>query len=290
MSGFFWGSGGGGSGAVTSVAGKTGAVTLASGDVVGDAPLASPTFTGTVTLPNSTVTNAMLAGSITAAKISASLDQFTAPAADVAFNSHKGTGVTAGVAVDDLSVIGQALEQYRMTQRGFIAWSYDPSYATAGTVAVSQSLYVIKVPLPLNKTYSITGCVVAVPTAGATLTSGQNLLTLYNQAGTKQGDTADQSAVWTTTGTYATNFSGGPYSIAGGLGNYCWVSFLSNGTTPASFATSGTRLAYNATSTGAATGASLWAARNGTTVTATATITPSSNVITAALAYWVGLF
>lgn len=33
------------------------------------APLASPTFTGTVTLPNSTVTNAMLAGSITAAKL-----------------------------------------------------------------------------------------------------------------------------------------------------------------------------------------------------------------------------
>jgi hypothetical protein len=37
---------------VTSVAGRTGAVTLAVGDVSGAAPLASPTFTGTVTLPS----------------------------------------------------------------------------------------------------------------------------------------------------------------------------------------------------------------------------------------------
>ena len=36
---------------VTSVAGKTGAVTLEVGDVSGAAPLASPTFTGTVTIP-----------------------------------------------------------------------------------------------------------------------------------------------------------------------------------------------------------------------------------------------
>jgi hypothetical protein len=37
---------------VTSVAGRTGAVTLAVGDVSGAAPLASPTFTGTVTIPS----------------------------------------------------------------------------------------------------------------------------------------------------------------------------------------------------------------------------------------------
>lgn len=53
------GSGGGG-GAVTSVFGRTGAVTAASGDyavsqVTGAAPTASPTFTGTVTLPTGTV-------------------------------------------------------------------------------------------------------------------------------------------------------------------------------------------------------------------------------------------
>ena len=39
-------------GAVTSVAGRTGAVTLAVADVSGAAPLESPTFTGTVTIPS----------------------------------------------------------------------------------------------------------------------------------------------------------------------------------------------------------------------------------------------
>jgi hypothetical protein len=41
-----------GGGAVTSVAGRTGAVTLAVADVSGAAPLASPTFTGTITTPD----------------------------------------------------------------------------------------------------------------------------------------------------------------------------------------------------------------------------------------------
>jgi hypothetical protein len=40
-----------GAGAVTSVAGRTGAIVLAVADVSGAAPLASPTFTGTVTIP-----------------------------------------------------------------------------------------------------------------------------------------------------------------------------------------------------------------------------------------------
>jgi hypothetical protein len=43
---------------VTSVAGRTGAITLAVADVSGAAPLASPTFTGTVTIP----TGASIAG------------------------------------------------------------------------------------------------------------------------------------------------------------------------------------------------------------------------------------
>jgi hypothetical protein len=44
-------------GAVKSVAGKTGVVTLASGDVVGDAPLASPALTGTPTAPTPTTSD-----------------------------------------------------------------------------------------------------------------------------------------------------------------------------------------------------------------------------------------
>jgi len=56
-------SGGGGGGAVSSVFGRTGAVTAASGDysvsqVTGAAPLASPTFTGVITGPDGTMVSA----------------------------------------------------------------------------------------------------------------------------------------------------------------------------------------------------------------------------------------
>jgi hypothetical protein len=50
---------------VTSVAGRTGAVTLAVADVSGAAPLASPTFTGTVTIP----TGASISGYATTASL-----------------------------------------------------------------------------------------------------------------------------------------------------------------------------------------------------------------------------
>jgi hypothetical protein len=55
-----------GSGAVTSVAGRTGAVVLAVADVSGAAPLASPTFTGTVTIP----AGASISGYATTASLS----------------------------------------------------------------------------------------------------------------------------------------------------------------------------------------------------------------------------
>jgi hypothetical protein len=51
---------------VTSVAGRTGAVTLAVADVSGAAPLASPTFTGTVTIP----AGASISGYATTASLS----------------------------------------------------------------------------------------------------------------------------------------------------------------------------------------------------------------------------
>jgi hypothetical protein len=52
---------------VTSVAGRTGAVTLAVADVSGAAPLASPTFTGTPSLPTGTTAVTQTAGNDTTA-------------------------------------------------------------------------------------------------------------------------------------------------------------------------------------------------------------------------------
>jgi hypothetical protein len=251
------------------------------------APLASPTFTGTVTLPNSTVTNAQLAGSITAAKISASLDQFTAPAADVSANSHKITSLTSGSAPTDATAFGQNQIAYDLAQRGILAQNFAPT-SSSTAIAVSQSLYVMKIWLPY--TISVTSILVGITTAGATLTSGQNIATLYAQDGTKKGDTADQSAVWTTGNGYVMAVSGGPYTMTGGAGAYCWVSILSNGTTPATFASGGNRVVVNLASTGELTGANMIIARNGTTVTASPSpLVPGSNVVTGSQSIWIGL-
>jgi hypothetical protein len=57
--------GGGGGGAVSSVAGRTGAVTLSVADISGALAAASPSFTGTLTGPNATLSGALNAGTST---------------------------------------------------------------------------------------------------------------------------------------------------------------------------------------------------------------------------------
>ena len=200
-----------------------------------------------------------------------------------------GDQIAAAITAQTITDIELAdLNTFDMNVRGFLAWTFPPYVAAAGTVAVSQSLYVMKIWLP--KTISVTNINVAVTTAGSSLTSTQNICTLYAQDGTKKGDTADQTAVWTTAGDYSMAVGGGPYSLTGGTGNYCWVSILSNGTTPASFAVGATRNAMNASGSGVLSGANLIAARNGTTITASPSpLVPGSNVITSSLSYWVGL-
>lgn len=66
---------------VTSVAGKTGAVTLDVADVSGAAPLASPTFTGTPSLPTGTTAVTQAAGNNTTAVATTAFVQQEVPAA-----------------------------------------------------------------------------------------------------------------------------------------------------------------------------------------------------------------
>jgi hypothetical protein len=77
---------------VTSVAGRTGAVTLAVADVSGAAPLASPTFTGTPSLPTGTTAVTQTAGNnttavATTAFVTAAVPAFATPAQARAFTS-----------------------------------------------------------------------------------------------------------------------------------------------------------------------------------------------------------
>lgn len=66
---------------VTSVAGKTGAVSLAVADVSGAAPLSSPTFTGTPSLPTGTIAVTQAAGNSTTAVATTAFVQQEVPTA-----------------------------------------------------------------------------------------------------------------------------------------------------------------------------------------------------------------
>lgn len=90
--------GGGGGGAVSSVAGRTGAVVLAVADVSGAAPLASPTFTGTVTHPDAST--ATSAGFNNVKSIGIGIGAGAYP-----FDNEGTTTVTSGVPVQNNVVI-----------------------------------------------------------------------------------------------------------------------------------------------------------------------------------------
>ncbi len=123
----------GGSSAVTSVAGRSGAVTLAVADVSGAAPLASPTFTGTVTIPSGaaisgylaltggTLTGALLvnsggggnvarlAGAATSAAVVLGVDAGSADTnVNVTLGNPKGTGYVSAQTADSTAAGGNA--------------------------------------------------------------------------------------------------------------------------------------------------------------------------------------
>lgn len=194
--------------------------------------------------------------------------------------------LTSPALQDALARLTQSAAIYDPTLRGFLCESGPPLGQTTAA-PVSQSEIATKIWLPPGGA-KITGSMVNVSTGGATLTGAQNLVTLYSAAGTKIASCADQSAVWTGTGNFAADFTGGPFTLTD---PYCWVSLLSNGTTPATFrALNGNAAWTNVGFGGTLTGAAVFAGRIGTAVTAPATFTPSGLVITGTALYWIGLY
>lgn len=110
---------------------------------------------------------------------------------------------------------------------GLKSWSFDPATAAAGTVPTSGTVVMAKLYLPAG-TASAVG--VSINTVGVGLTAGQNFMGLYNQAGTRVGVTADQTASWATVG-YKQIPLVAPAAIA--APGFYYVAFLSNGATPA---------------------------------------------------------
>lgn len=163
----------------------------------------------------------------------------------------------------------------------FAAWNGDPRYIQAGIVATGGTLYVMGVWV--DEPTIVQNLWVSVSTAGSTLTAGQNLISLYSTSGVKLADSADQSGIWTSSGSRAAAIT--PQAIT--AGSYVYVTLLSVGTTPASFS----RLAATPVVANSNTsGATLVYAVNGTGLSATpATITPSANTTAGAQGFWVAL-
>lgn len=169
---------------------------------------------------------------------------------NIAMGSNKLTGLANGTAAQDGAAFGQiptagtgstnftAGNDNRVLQafnsqkpQGFVTVNYDPESisGTAG-VNVSGTVYLHKVYLAQGQT--VTGLAVGVQTAGATLTSGQNLLGLYDSSGNRVGQTADQSAVWTSTG-YKSAALTASYAVT--TAGFYYIAVLAVGTTPPAF-------------------------------------------------------
>lgn len=130
---------------------------------------------------------------------------------------------------------------------GWLGWTADPLYCNAtAIIPTSGTIYamafILRQPIQLN---NIT---VFVSTAGATLTAGQSLLAVYNQAGSSRlALSADQSVNWVSTGNAVASM-GGPIVLPAA---HYWLCWLSVGTTMPTFRTSGSIQAANLGNSGA---------------------------------------
>jgi hypothetical protein len=110
-----------------------------------------------------------------------------------------------------------------------IQWQFDLASNMVATAITSGTVNMSK--LWIRQPVTITNVCVAIGTVGAALVAGQNFAGLYDQAGTRLGQTADQTANWGTTGSKQMALTA-PVAIAT-PGAY-YVAVLSNaGTTPA---------------------------------------------------------
>lgn len=130
-------------------------------------------------------------------------------------------------AIDSASLVTKTL--FPPSYHGMQAWAFDPLLA-GNQVGGSGSLLQVKVVVAAAGT--CTGIVVDVTTVGATLTSGQNKVCLWDPTDAQVGISADQSSSWITTGVKIIPFAGGAVTVNPGIYT---VGILSNGATGASF-------------------------------------------------------
>ena len=109
---------------------------------------------------------------------------------------------------------------------GLKGWSYDPATQSTTLTMATGTIYMSKIKLDVG---TITALGTGINTAGSSLTAGQSFMALYDNSGTLLGQTADQSANWTTVG-YKQPSLITPVVIS--TAGYYHVAQFSNGATP----------------------------------------------------------
>lgn len=85
------------------------------------------------------------------------------------------------------------------SDNAFLAWTVDPANAGGTTILpTTGSVNLVRVNIDTPATISVIS--IGITVAGANLTGGQNWLGLYDAAGTRLAQSADQSAAFATTG------------------------------------------------------------------------------------------
>lgn len=247
---------------VQSVNGQTGVVTLSKSDIgLGNldntsdvnkplstadtnalalkAPLASPTFTGTVSgitksmvglgnldntsdvnKPVSTAQAIAIAAMVDPSELATALGPYATTSA-----------LTTGLAgkLDAVTTYLDALYgNTNPTDHSLIGWTFDPYAGVQGGVVLATAGLAYSVRIRVLRS-TITNINMHFTTAGATLTAGQCFAAVYSDTGTLLGTTVDQATNWASSG-YKTCALSSPIT---GLTPYTWVRVVwwFNGTT-----------------------------------------------------------
>lgn len=122
-----------------------------------------------------------------------------------------------------------SLGDWRPTDYGMIAWTFDPVMIFSGNQPLNNGR-LCTAGLIVPQSCTITNIILNVGTAGSGLTSGQNFAALY-QNGVLLGTTADQTTNWQSAGNVTAALTTPQPVIAGRID----VALFSNGTTKPQF-------------------------------------------------------
>jgi hypothetical protein len=196
-----------------------------------------------------------------------------------------GTGPSTGGLID----IGLPYLSDTPSRHGYIEWNYDPvaSGSGAGQATTTGSMYMLKLNVQTGGTVSNVIMTVGTTAPAGALTSGQNLVGIYDSTGVRIATTADQTTAWGTSGLKTMALTA-PVTLQGGRDYYIGVLSNSAAGTAAVFVrtNSGTTTTPNANLSNALQRFSV----NGTGQTALpASVTLTSNTGTGAQPFWVAM-